>query len=128
MSGIFADDDNRSVDRLPAVAVLAEDRAMGELLVDLAEKNSLTAETISVKRLLAVSKENSVGLERILFDSLSLSGAEVYSTGRLLAERFPKTAIDIFLFAPQWDDVRLLSSIPRVRVVSKPFEIAAIFE
>ena len=113
----------------PEICVVSpSDRAMERLLLDLARFKGCSARAFDWERLESEEIGDDLpdsGPTRFWIDSVTRDPADDFDRLTRLARRFPDAEIDLLVFAPRREDARRFESIPRLRLIAKPFSLAA---
>ncbi len=105
----------------PICVVAAYDHAMGEMIADLWRRRGKGSETFTADTLLAARAVRPGDPERIILDSVARRTADELPVIEKLSAAFPRSQIDLLLFAPRFEDERLFAPLTNVRLIAKPF-------
>ena len=105
----------------PICVVAPFDHALGEMIAEIWRQRGKGSETFTVDSLLAAREKRPGDPERIVVDSVARQSADELPTIKKLSAAFPRTQIDLLLFAPRIDDECPFAPLTNVRLIAKPF-------
>ena len=115
------DSDPKEAALAPICVVSPFDHALGEMIAEIWRQRGKGSETFTADSLLAAREKRPGDPERIVVDSVARKSADELPTIKKLSAAFPRTQIDLLLFAPRIEDERLFVPLTNVRLIAKPF-------
>ena len=116
-----SDSDPKEAPLAPICVVAAYDHALGEMIADVWRRRGKGCEMFTAAALLAARSVRPGDPERIVVDSAARRTADELPVIEKLSAAFPRSQIDLLLFAPRFEDERLFAPLTNVRLIAKPF-------
>lgn len=105
----------------PICVVTPYDRALGNMIADFWRQKEKGSELFTIDTLLAARAFRMGDPERIVIDSVDRETSDMFPAVEKLSLAYPRSQIDILLFAPRNADELLFAPLTNVRLVAKPF-------